>query len=331
MQGAAPLPLNLPIDFETGSYAFSDFDGGTAMVISNPFPSGLNTSTKVARIVRNGGATWAGSYLTLANKIDFTNGTSFSMKVYSPRAGMPVLFKLEGGQPTTEISVNTTIANGWETLTWNFAGKSSNLYNVLTFMFDFGAVGDGSANSTFLFDDIKLGNNSTNSLTVSSNVLTIASQANSTKTFDITSNSSWSLSCDQSWLTVSNGSGSGNGTITLTATVNPTIASRTATVTISGTGAGTQTITITQEGGTSGIGDIATEQFTIHPNPVSDILYLNTNFEVTGVAVFDIGGKLVFHNKLTENQINVSNLPNGIYTLKVELIKGFEVRKFIKQ
>jgi hypothetical protein len=168
-------------------------------------------------------------------------------------------------------------------------------------------------------------------LNVSSYVLTIASQANSTKTFDITSNSSWSLSCDQSWLTISNSSGSGNGTITLTATANPTIASRIATVTISGTGAGTQTITVTQDGGTSGIGDIAKEQFTIHPNPVSEILYLNTNFDVTGIAVYDIGGKLLFHKKITDNQINVSNLPNGIYTLKVELIKGFEVRKFIKQ
>jgi hypothetical protein len=421
MQGAAPLPLNLPIDFETGSFAFTDFDGGTAAVISNPFPSGLNTSTKVARIVRNGGATWAGSYLTLANKIDFTNGTSFSMKVYSPRAGMPVLFKLEGGQPTTEISVNTTVANGWETLTWNFAGKSSNLYNILTFMFDFGSVGDGSANSTFLFDDIKLGNNSTNSLTVStnsmtisapagsiktfnissnvswsvscnqswinlnsstgsgngtitlsaqanptvtarvatitisgtgvtpqqitvtqdgdapvlsvsSNVLTIASQANSTKTFDITSNSSWSLSCDQSWLTLSNIIGSGNSTISLTATANPTNTSRGATVTISGSGTGTQIITISQEGIVTGIGDVEIgEQLNIYPNPTADILYFGTTLEVTGVAVYDLNGKLMFYKILTDNQINVGNLQNGIYTLSIKYRSGLVNRKFIKQ
>lgn len=421
MQGAAPLPLNLPIDFETGSFAFTDFDGGTATVISNPFPSGINTSTKVARIVRNGGATWAGSYLTLANKIDFTNSAVFSMKVYSPRAGMPVLFKLEGGQPTTEISVNTTVANGWETLTWNFAGKSSNLYNVLTFMFDFGAVGDGSANSTFLFDDIKLGNNSTNSLTVSSNaltiqalagsiktfnissnvswsalsnqswinlnsstgsgngaitltaqanptvtsrvatitisgtgvtsqlitvtqdgaapvlnvssnVLTIASPAYSTKTFDITSNISYAITSDQSWLTLSNNSGSGNGTITLTATANPTFASRIATVIISGPGTESKTITVTQDSGVTGIIDMLTEeQLNIYPNPAADILNIGTTLEVIGVAVYDLNGKLIFRKKLTNNQLNVSNLMSGIYTLSIECRKGLVNRKFIKQ
>jgi hypothetical protein len=46
------------------------------------------------------------------------------------------------------------MANTWETLNWNFAGKPSNVYNKLVLMFDFGTVGNGSANSTFYFDDI---------------------------------------------------------------------------------------------------------------------------------------------------------------------------------
>ena len=153
---AAPA-LTLPIDFEAGPYGFTDFDGGIAAVIANPQSSGINTSLKVARVIRNGGQIWAGSKLVLNSKIDFSVAATFSMKVYSSRAGVPVLFKLEGdGGAATELSVKTTVANAWETLTWNFSGQPSNKFNTLVFMFDFGAVGNGSANSTFLFDDIKL-------------------------------------------------------------------------------------------------------------------------------------------------------------------------------
>jgi hypothetical protein len=67
---------------------------------------------------------------------------------------MPVLLKMEGDVGPTEVSTNTTQANTWEILTWNFAGKQSNVYNKLVLMFDFGSTGDGSSNSTFYFDDI---------------------------------------------------------------------------------------------------------------------------------------------------------------------------------
>ena len=147
---------SLPIDFEQGPYDFQDFDGGTATVIDNPQSSGINTSATVAQIVRNGGAIWAGSKLILNSKIDFSINNTFSMKVYSTRANIPVLFKLEGSNAATEVSVNTSLANEWETLTWDFAGTASNTYNEIVFMFDFGSVGDSSANSTFLFDDIEL-------------------------------------------------------------------------------------------------------------------------------------------------------------------------------
>jgi hypothetical protein len=76
------------------------------------------------------------------------------MKVFSPRAGVPVLIKLEGDVAPVERQVTTTLANQWETLNWNFAGTQSNVYNKFIFMFDFGSVGDGTANSTFHFDEV---------------------------------------------------------------------------------------------------------------------------------------------------------------------------------
>ncbi len=147
---------SLPIDFEAsiGTADFIDFDGGTASVIDNPQAGGINTSAKVAQIVRNGGAIWAGSKIDLAANLDFTTLNSISMKVFSTAPiGTVVKFKLEGnGQ--TERDVLTTVSSEWETLTWDFTGEPTDFYSIV-FMFDFGNVGDGSANSTFLFDDVE--------------------------------------------------------------------------------------------------------------------------------------------------------------------------------
>jgi hypothetical protein len=167
------LVLTLPIDFElAGTYGFVDFDGGVGSVIANPNPTGINTSAKVGKIVRNGGATWAGSKLRLPNRFDFSTTHTFTMKVYSTRVGLPVLFKLEG-TGATEVLTRTTVANGWEELRWNFSGRPANTYNELVFMFDFGTVGNGSASSTFLFDDVNLTTGASNTNEIAGSTITI--------------------------------------------------------------------------------------------------------------------------------------------------------------
>ena len=147
---------SLPIDFETGitTANFIDFDGGTATVIANPQSSGINTSGTVAQIVRNGGEIWAGSKIDLSANLDFSTLNKISMKVFtSAPVGTIVKFKLEGNGDT-ERDVLTTVSNEWETLTWDFTGAPTN-YNSVVFMFDFGTIGNGAANSTFLFDDVE--------------------------------------------------------------------------------------------------------------------------------------------------------------------------------
>ena len=146
----------LPIDFEAtiSTSDFIDFDGGTATVIDNPQSSGINTSSKVAQIVRSGGQVWGGSKIELNANLDFTTMNIISMKVYtSAPIGTTVKFKLEGSG-SSERDVQTTVSNEWEVLNWDFTGTPSN-FNSIVFMFDFGNVGDGSASSTFLFDDIE--------------------------------------------------------------------------------------------------------------------------------------------------------------------------------
>jgi len=146
----------LPIDFETSIVTtdFVDFDGGTATVIPNPQANGINTSTMVAQIVRDGGTIWSGSKIQLADNLDFSTSNIISMKVFTTAPiGTTVKFKLEGAG-AAERDAQTTTTNEWETLTWDFTGTPTD-FNFVVFMFDFGNVGDGSLNSTFLFDDVE--------------------------------------------------------------------------------------------------------------------------------------------------------------------------------
>ena len=147
---------SLPIDFENNitTSDFVDFDGGIATVLANPQSGGINTSATSAQIIRNGGALWSGSKIYLTSNLDFSDDNIVSMKVYtSAPIGTVVKLKLEG-IGSTERDVATTVNNEWEELSWDFTGEPSN-YNTLVFMFDFGNIGDGSPNSTFLFDDIQ--------------------------------------------------------------------------------------------------------------------------------------------------------------------------------
>lgn len=156
--------LGLPLDFESSSltYAWTDFDGGAVTVINNPQSGGINTSAKVAKMVKNAGQVWGGSYITLDNPIDFSTKKTFKMKVYSPRAGAKVLLKVENlnnGGISFEKEVSTTVANGWEELTFDYSTiNTANTYQKVVLIFDLGTMGDGTANFTFLFDDINLFN-----------------------------------------------------------------------------------------------------------------------------------------------------------------------------
>lgn len=152
----------LPIDFEGGSPTTSDFvsfNGGTASVIANPQSSGDNTSATVAQLVRDGGEVWAGAKIALSSTLDFSTNDSFRMKVYTAApVGTTVAFKIENTDGSVAIELadqSTSVQNAWETFEWSFAGAAAGTYNNIVFLFDLGNVGDGSATSTFLFDDIE--------------------------------------------------------------------------------------------------------------------------------------------------------------------------------
>ncbi|MFW5705375.1 MAG: hypothetical protein ACOCX8_00095 [Bacteroidota bacterium] len=157
---AASDPVTLPIDFEsfTINYGFSDFGGAASTVIDNPDPTGINTSDRVAEMVKTANAeTWAGSLLTLGSPIDFTTNKLFKMKVWSPKTGAVVKLKVENldnGDISHEVDATTTVSNEWEELEYDFSDIDiTNEYQKVVVFFDFGNVGDGT---TYYFDDIKL-------------------------------------------------------------------------------------------------------------------------------------------------------------------------------
>lgn len=157
--------LSLPITFDASGvdYPLDVFGGAVSQLVADPADGTL----RVGQTVKTAGAeTFAGTVIggfgsSLATRIDFAEGaTTLSARVQAPAAGIPVLLKLENADQsaTTEVTANTTVADAFETLTWDFSADpnfslDADYVRVVIF-FDFGSVGDGA---TYLFDDVQFG------------------------------------------------------------------------------------------------------------------------------------------------------------------------------
>lgn len=63
--------------------------------------------------------------------------------------------------------------------------------------------------------------------------------------------------------------------------------------------------------------------FTYYPNPVNDILHINSKSNVETVTVYNLAGQAVLNNvKLNNNTISLSQLPSGTYIVKMLLTDG---------
>ena len=141
--------IDLPIDFES-EVSMETFGGDDAHASTTVDP--VSAENNVGMIIRDGGDTWQGAKI-LVDTLDFSSEPFITMDVYTAApVGTVVKLKLEG-VGATEVDATTTVSGAWETLSWDFNGQPSN-FNKLVLMFDFGAVGDSSASSTFYFDDI---------------------------------------------------------------------------------------------------------------------------------------------------------------------------------
>jgi len=87
------------------------------------------------------------------------------------------------------------------------------------------------------------------------------------------------------------------------------------------------------EGQSLSIEDETLENVMIFPNPAINVLNIQTTSNLGDkiVTVFDINGKRVLNEKLTNNTLEVSALQSGMYFLRIESNGKVLNRKFIKQ
>jgi hypothetical protein len=69
----------------------------------------------------------------------------------------------------------------------------------------------------------------------------------------------------------------------------------------------------------------------VYPNPAIKTLYFNVIINYSIVEVFDISGKLLLKKQLDSRQLDISNLSQGLYFIKLETNEGMVVKKFIKE
>ncbi len=82
----------------------------------------------------------------------------------------------------------------------------------------------------------------------------------------------------------------------------------------------------------TGVADLVADEsgFIVYPNPVKDMLYLNTEKEVNVVKILTTSGLQVKYER-NVRQINVSGLPTGVYLLQIMDGKKQKTVKFVKQ
>ncbi|HAB53650.1 MAG TPA: hypothetical protein DCE80_15995 [Ignavibacteriales bacterium] len=197
----------------------------------------------------------------------------------------------------------------------------------------------GTSPIDVFFDNVMLSFGVTPTLTVSPSNQPVTYEADSTK-FTITSNTSWSVGDDATWLTVSPITGSNNDTLKVTFEENTTSSERVGTITISGGGI-IRSVKVTQEVPTD-IKDLkfidnvpnAYMLFDNYPNPFNpstSIRYAIPIISTVEIHIYNtLGQELeVFNAGLKEpGYYNITwqpkNLSSGIYfyTLAANSIDG---------
>ncbi|PHR14762.1 MAG: hypothetical protein COA40_00855 [Aequorivita sp.] len=87
------------------------------------------------------------------------------------------------------------------------------------------------------------------------------------------------------------------------------------------------------EDAAAGVDDFAEDVFSVYPNPIKDVLNIQSQAVVDAIVIYDVLGKIVLSQKLsiTSPSINTSNLGPGSYLAKVTIGSISKILKIIKQ
>lgn len=150
-------PLSNIQNFEGAAPTFTVFGNIPAtQVVANPDATGANKTANVAKVTKSSGSeVWAGTFFETTGPINFANFPYLNIKTWSPKLGAVVKVKIENQNAsiTHEVDMRTTIANKWESISYDFSvAPTANYVRVVVF-FDFGNAGDGSE---YYFDEVSV-------------------------------------------------------------------------------------------------------------------------------------------------------------------------------
>jgi len=154
--GSTTIPFQ---DFEGEPPAFTSFGNiADIEVLANPDQTGVNTTATVAKLTKTEGSeVWGGAFFENPEPLDIVSYPNIKVKTWSPKSGIDVKLKLENEDASVsyEVDLNTSVANQWEDLSFNFSDAPAADYIRVVIFFDFGNTGD---DTVYYFDEFALSN-----------------------------------------------------------------------------------------------------------------------------------------------------------------------------
>ena len=211
---------------------------------------------------------------------------------------------------------------------WFYTGDASftNLNTNVTLL----SVDGSESFSTKSVDFCVEGESGEYNLSVSPSTLTYNVEGES-KSVTVSSNTIWTATSSAYWLTVSPVQSSNDDTFTAVALANPSNEQRTATITVSGIGVDLQQIIVTQDGNSDAVIETSIAAISIYPNPTNGMLNIASDNDIDAIEIYSALGEMVVNRRLASGRasIDMNNLPNGMYFVRVFTASGIETVKVI--
>jgi len=80
-----------------------------------------------------------------------------------------------------------------------------------------------------------------------------------------------------------------------------------------------------------GVEDVLAKQITFYPNPVQNVLHIQSQVPIKNIEVYDVLCHLVLEQQNAVSQIDLSQLASGLLFIKLETDQGFLIKKVLKK
>lgn len=160
-----PLQFNMDTDaVDWSGFTFHDFEGSALARVDNPDVSEVNNSDFVLEYIKAGGQPWAGFFYNTDGEMNLNEDSEFRLKVWSPRADIQALIKLEMRDfpdvNTGDLFADIEVSGEWIEIVWNFSElldieqHADTPYDRVVMIMDIaGGSGDGSDNYIWYLDE----------------------------------------------------------------------------------------------------------------------------------------------------------------------------------